>query len=131
MRWRWKFRGMCPTRSWNSWLACKRVSVALHVRIRKVSEGGEGSMGTNLVYLGEANHLDVHLVWRTVLWDCLVAVVLCGSGLRSLDGRASLGDESDLAAALAALSASSLPVMPSCPAIHCIVILCWCALRER
>jgi hypothetical protein len=81
-------------------------------------EGREGSMFLNLAYLGDPNQSCLHLAFRAVFSACIDADLLRLSCFLSVLGRFAVSDVAPSAAFLALTSASSLPGMPVCPAVH-------------
>ena len=124
---------MCPTINWNIWLAISLDIPESLMYFRYFCEYGvRMSWKWNWQYLSDKAHVAAHLCLSLLLCAYLSAEMLCPSGLWRYGGR-SLGSELSPSAALfTSPFASSLPLMPTCPADHLKVNLKWllflCAL---
>src|SRR5712672_3765362 len=73
--------------------------------------------------LMDLRHFVVHSSFSLAAWLCFRADGFISKGRRRYMGRASLSEDDPFAAFLASSSAFSLPLIPSCPAVHLFVIL--------
>jgi ABC-type transport system involved in cytochrome c biogenesis permease subunit len=88
------------------------------IRLRKVSDGVVASNSAILAPLGDDLHLAFHCSLIVLLCLRFSAAGLIVSLRRRKDGRRLLSVVVPAAAALASVSALSLPMIPVCPAVH-------------